>query len=101
MSLRELTQVCGVSFPDTGKGDVMKALGTVIAVVVLAFVGIFAFYWWDRGSMQEAGAEMDEGLAEIDRTTEPLQRSMGELGEATVESINRATENATDDDDGT
>lgn len=74
----------------------MKALGTLIAVIVVAFAGVFAFYWWDRGSLQEAGAEMDEGLAEIDRTTEPLQRSMEELGDATVESINRATDR--DDD---
>lgn len=74
----------------------MKALGTLIAVIVVAFAGVFAFYWWDRGSLQAAGAEMDEGLAEIDRTTEPLQKSMEELGDATVESINRATDR--DDD---
>lgn len=70
----------------------MKTLGTVIAVVAVAFAGVFAFYWWDRGSLEEAGREMDSGLAKIDRTTEPLQDTIGEVGDATVQSIERATD---------
>ena len=70
----------------------MKTLGTLIAVVVVAFAGVFAFYWWDRGSLEEAGREMDEGLAQIDRTTEPLQESIEDVGDATVQSIERATD---------
>lgn len=70
----------------------MKALGTLVAVIFVAFAGVFAFYWWDRGSLEEAGAEMDKGLAEIDRTTKPLQESVEDVGEATVQSINRATD---------
>lgn len=70
----------------------MKALGTLVAVIFVAFAGVFAFYWWDRGSLEEAGAEMDKGLAEIDRTTKPLQESVEDVGHATVQSINRATD---------
>ncbi len=70
----------------------MKTLGTIITVVVVAFVGVFAFFWWDRGSMEEAGREMDAGLSQIDRTTEPLQETMEDVGDATVQSIERATD---------
>ena len=70
----------------------MRTLGTIVAVFVIAFAGVFAFYWMDRGSMEEAGREMDAGLSQIDRTTEPLQQSMEEMGEATVQSLERATD---------
>lgn len=70
----------------------MKTLGTILAVFVVAFAGVFAFYYMERGSMAGAGAEMDEGLARIDRSTEPLQESMEEMGDATVQTIERATD---------
>lgn len=70
----------------------MKTLGTIVTVIVVAFVGVFAFLWWDHGSLEAAGRDMDEGLAQIDRTTEPLQQSMEEVGDATVQSIERATD---------
>lgn len=70
----------------------MKTLGTIATVLVVAFVGVFAFLWWDHGSMEEAGRDMDEGLAQIDRTTAPLQETMEDVGEATVQSFERATD---------
>lgn len=70
----------------------MKTLGTMFTVLVVAFVGVFAFLWWDHGSLEGAGRDMDAGLSQIDRTTEPLQESMGDVGEATVQSIERATD---------
>jgi hypothetical protein len=35
---------------------------------------------------------MDEDLAGIDRSTQPLQDAVGEVGEATKETVDRATD---------
>jgi hypothetical protein len=40
---------------------------------------------------------MDEGLAKIDRTTEPLQDSLGKVGDGVKDTV----DNATDGDDRT
>ena len=70
----------------------MRFLGTVTMVVAVGFLVVMAFFWWRDGSLQAAGANVDEGLAKVDRTTQPLQDKLGEVGEAAKESIDRATD---------
>jgi hypothetical protein len=75
----------------------MRILGGLLLVLVVGFVGVLGFYWMRDGSLESAGREMDENLAGIDRTTEPLQDSIGEVGDG----IKATVDNATDGDDRT
>jgi hypothetical protein len=75
----------------------MRVLGAILLVLVVGFVGVLGFYWMRDGSLEEAGREMDENLAGIDRSTEPLQESVGEVGDG----IKKSVDNATDGDDRT
>ena len=70
--------------------------GLLVAIAVV-FIGVLAFYWMRDGSLESAGREMDEKLEGIDRTTQPLQDSIGEVGDGVKETI----DNATDGDDKT
>jgi hypothetical protein len=75
----------------------MRIIGALLLVLVVGFIGVLGFYWMRDGSLEEAGREMDENLAGIDRTTQPLQDSVGEVGDG----IKKTVDNATDGDDGT
>jgi hypothetical protein len=70
----------------------MRILGTIVIVLAVVFLGALGFYWMRDGSLQSAGREMDKDLAGIDRTTQPLQDAAGEVGEATKETVDRATD---------
>ena len=75
----------------------MRVLATIVIVLAVGFLGVMGYYWMRDGSLQSAGAEMDKNLACIDRTTQPLQDSLGEVGDGVKETV----DNATDGDDRT
>jgi hypothetical protein len=75
----------------------MRLLGAIVIVLAVGFLGVMGYYWVRDGSLQSAGREMDEDLAGIDRTTQPLQDSIGQVGEGVKETVDRAT----DGNDGT
>ncbi len=75
----------------------MRLLATIVIVLAVGFLGVMGYYWMRDGSLQSAGREMDENLAGIDRTTQPLQDSLGQVGEGVKETV----DNATDGDDRT
>lgn len=75
----------------------MRILGGILLVLVVGFIGVLGFYWMRDGSLESAGREMDENLSSIDRTTEPLQDSIGDVGDGIKETVG----NATDGDDRT
>ncbi|MBK8837346.1 MAG: hypothetical protein IPO30_01205 [Hyphomonadaceae bacterium] len=75
----------------------MRVLATIVIVLAVGFLGVMGYYWMRDGSLQSAGAEMDKNLAGIDRTTQPLQDSLGEVGDGVKETV----DNATDGDDRT
>ena len=75
----------------------MRVLATIVIVLAVGFLGVMGYYWMRDGSLQSAGAEMDKNLAGIDRTTQPLQDSLGEVGHGVKETV----DNATDGDDRT
>jgi hypothetical protein len=70
----------------------MRFLGTLVIVLAVGFLAVMGFYWWRDGSLQAAGANVDEGLAKVDTTTQPLQDKLGEVGEANKETVDRATD---------
>lgn len=75
----------------------MRVLGSLVVVVAVGFLAVMGYFWWRDGSLQAAGANVDEGLAKVDQTTEPLQQSLGEVGDGVKETV----DNATDGDDRT
>ncbi len=75
----------------------MRVLATIAVVLAVGFLGVMGYYWMRDGSLQSAGAEMDKNLASIDRTTQPLQESIGEVGDG----VKKTVDNATDGDDRT
>jgi hypothetical protein len=75
----------------------MRVLAGLIVAIAVVFIGVLGFYWMRDGSLESAGREMDENLRGIDRTTQPLQESLGEVGDGVKETI----DNATDGDDRT
>jgi hypothetical protein len=70
----------------------MRLLGTIVAIIAVLFLGAMGYYWLREGSLESAGRELDKDLSTIDETTEPLQRSLGELGEGAKETVDRATD---------
>jgi len=70
----------------------MRLLGMIVIVLAVVFLGAMGYYWMRDGSLQSAGAEMDENLAGIDRTTEPLRKELGDIGDATKATVDRATD---------
>jgi hypothetical protein len=70
----------------------MRLLATLIVVIAVVFLGAMGYYWFREGSLQSAGAEMDEKLEGLARTTEPLKEELGDLGDATKETVDRATD---------
>ena len=75
----------------------MRVLATIVVVLAVGFLGVMGYYWMRDGSLQSAGREMDENLAGIDRTTQPLQESLGEVSDG----VKKTVDNATDGDDRT
>ena len=75
----------------------MRVIAGLLVAIAVVFIGVLAFYWMRDGSLESAGREMDEKLEGIDRTTQPLQDSIGEVGDGVKETI----DNATDGDDKT
>ena len=75
----------------------MRVLGTIVVVLAVVFLGVMGFYWMRDGSLESAGREMDDNLSGIDRTTQPLQDSLGQVGEG----VKGTVDNATDGDDRT
>ena len=71
---------------------IVRLLGMIAIVLAVLFLGAMGYYWLRDGSLQSAGREMDEDLSKIDRTTQPLQDSLGEVGDATKETVGRATD---------
>jgi hypothetical protein len=74
----------------------MRPLVAVIAALAIAFVGAVTFFWIKNGSLESAGAEVGRGVdtavEKVDTATEPLQKELGDLGDATKESVDRATD---------
>jgi hypothetical protein len=70
----------------------MRLLGVMVIVLAVGFLGLMGYYWMRDGSLASAGREMDENLAGADRTTQPLQDALGEVGDAAKETIDRATD---------
>ena len=75
----------------------MRVLGGIVVAIAVGFIMVMGYFWWRDGSLQAAGAKMDEGLSRIDKTTQPLQDSVGKVGEGVKEAI----DNASDGDDRT
>jgi hypothetical protein len=75
----------------------MRLLGGIVVAIAVGFIMVMGYFWWRDGSLQAAGAKMDEGLSKIDQTTQPLQDSVGKVGEGVKEAI----DNASDGDDRT
>jgi hypothetical protein len=75
----------------------MRVLASLVVVVAVGFLAVMGYFWWRDGSLQAAGANVDEGLAKVDQTTEPLQDSLGKVGDGVKETV----DNATDGDDRT
>lgn len=75
----------------------MRVLTAILVVLCVGFLGFMGFYYLRDGSMEAAGANIDEGLQKLDQTTQPLQEGLGDLGEGVAKTV----ENATDGDDGT
>jgi hypothetical protein len=75
----------------------MRVLAGIVVAIAVLFIGVMGFYWMRDGSLESAGREMDDKLQGIDRTTQPLQDSLGEVGDGVKKSI----DNATDGDDKT
>jgi len=70
----------------------MRLLATIVIVLAVGFLGVMGYYWVRDGSLQSAGREMDKDLAGIDHTTQPLQDSLGEVGDGVKETVDRATD---------
>lgn len=75
----------------------MRLLATILVILSVGFLGVMGYFYFRDGSMEQAGASMDEGLQKVDETTQPLQDGLGELGDGVAKTV----ENATDGDDGT
>ncbi|MDP3737188.1 MAG: hypothetical protein Q8R02_07355 [Hyphomonadaceae bacterium] len=70
----------------------MRTLAMIIVVLAVGFLGVMGYYYFRDGSLQSAGAEVDQGLAKVDQTTQPLQDSLGEVGDGVKKSVDRATD---------
>ena len=75
----------------------MRVLTAIFVVLCVGFVAVMGFLYLRDGSLEQAGASVDEGLQKVDETTQPLQDGVGELGEG----VKKTIDNATDGDDAT
>jgi hypothetical protein len=70
----------------------MRPLGAIAGAVLVCFLVVIGFFWVKDGSLEKAGAAVDHGIAQVDKSTKPLQHEMKNVGEATKESVKRATD---------
>lgn len=70
----------------------MRVIGGLFVVIAVGFIAVLGFYWMRDGSLESAGREMDSNLSHIDKTTEPLQDSIGEVGDGVKKTIDNATD---------
>jgi len=75
----------------------MRVLGGIVVAIAGGFIMAMGYLWWRDGSLQAAGAKLDQGLSRIEQTTQPFQDSVGKVGEGVKEAI----DNASDGDDRT
>ncbi len=70
----------------------MRGIGAIAGMVLVCFLVVLGFLWMREGSLEGAGADIDKGIAKIDKSTKPLQNEVKDLGQATKESVDRATD---------
>ena len=70
----------------------MRPLGAISGAVLVCFLVVLGFFWVKDGSLEKAGAAVDHGIAQVDNSTKPLQHEMKNVGDATKESVKRATD---------
>lgn len=70
----------------------MRVIGGLLVALAVGFIAVLGFYWMRDGSLEGAGREMDANLHHIDKTTEPLQESIGGVGEGVKQTIDNATD---------
>ncbi len=70
----------------------MRLLGTIVLVLAVGFMGLMGYYWLRDGTLENAGREMDQDLAEIGETTAPIKESLSEAGDAAEEAVDKATD---------
>jgi hypothetical protein len=71
--------------------SVMRIIGAIAGVVLVGFLAVLGFFWLRDGSLERAGHDMDKSIESVDQSTKPLQHEMKNVGEATKESVQRAT----------
>lgn len=70
----------------------MRLLTMIVVVLAVGFLGVMGYFYFRDGSLEQAGAEVDQGLAKVDSTTQPLQDSLGEVGDGVKATVDRATD---------
>jgi hypothetical protein len=70
----------------------MRVRGGIVVAIAVGFIMVMGNLWWRDGSLQAAGAKMDQGLSRLDQTTQPLQGSVGKVGEGVKETIDNASD---------
>jgi len=71
----------------------MKFLAAIAVVIVLGFAGVMSVLWLREGSLEGAGAQMDEGLRDLAETAEPVGEELKDLGQVTVQTVDEAAGN--------
>ncbi len=70
----------------------MRLLAMIVVVLAVGFLGVMGYYYMRDGSLQSAGAEVDQKLSQADETTKPLQESLGKVGDGIKETVHKATD---------
>jgi hypothetical protein len=70
----------------------MRLLAMIVVVLAVSFLGVMGYYYVRDGSLQSAGAEVDNKLSAADKATQPLQHQLGKVGDAAKETVHRATD---------
>lgn len=72
-------------------------IGGIAVAIAVGFIGVLGYFWSRDGSLQAAGANMNESLSRVDQTTQPLQDPAGRVSQGGEQAI----DNASDGDDRT
>ncbi|MDZ4762339.1 MAG: hypothetical protein SGJ21_14845 [Alphaproteobacteria bacterium] len=70
----------------------MRLILTLIVIAGVGFLALIGFYWMREGSLEEAGREVDSHVEALDRSTEDLQKEVGDVGDAAVDTVKDATD---------
>lgn len=70
----------------------MRLLVTLIVVGAVGFISVMGFYWWREGSLEGAGAQMDDNVEALGRSTKDLRDEVGDVGKEAVETIEKTTD---------